>query len=114
MWLLCFNKRQTYGLLVVATAFLFALVAIAVLAAFSPWQAAAVPSAHLPSDIAFAHSAFVIDEQAVLPAQHAFGADVGAALVVEAVCALPATAKAAKAAIRNNFFILNLVFRNLK
>ena len=103
-------------MLVVATAFLETLEVIEVLAAFSPWQAAAVPSAHLPSDIAFAHSVFVIEAQEVLliEAQHAFLAGAGAASVVEAVCALPATAKAAKAAIRNNFFILNLVFRNLK
>jgi hypothetical protein len=103
-------------LLVVATAFLDALDAIEVLAAFSPWQAAAVPSAHLPSDIAFAHSALLIEaqEDLLIEEQHAFFAGAGVASVVEAVCALPATAKAAKAAIRNNFFILNLVFRNLK
>jgi hypothetical protein len=88
--------------------------AIAVLDAFSPRQDAAVAVEHLPSDMALAHSVLLIVAQAVLSAvaQQAFLA--GVALVVDAdACALAANENAAKAAIRNNFFILNLVLNNL-
>ena len=111
----CFLEKQIYGLSVVATAFFafaFSAFAAIVLAAFSPWADAAEASEHLPSDIALAHSTFVIDAQDVFAAQQ--DALAGVPLVVAAVWAFAANENAAKAAIKNIFFILNLILEIIK